>query len=357
MHILFLAKRYLPAVGGVERHVCCVTQALKQKDASLQITVITEQHDRSLPAHETLDGVDVHRIPLLPSTEQPDLKKSIWGWLDTNRKLVQAADYIHVHDVFFWLLPSLPGLWWTPIGITFHGYEPPGPPTIKQRFWHQLADLLSDGNICVGGFHQKWYGLAPDKVTYGAIEHADIPAPRSGGTSSQNRRLLFVGRLEEDTSIWPYLMAFHQVLKKSPASTLQLDVIGEGPLRDPLERYVKYAQLPVQFLGTQQVTTQTYQRYHASLVSGYLTMMESLAAGTPAIATYSTKLKKDYLMLTPFAEWIRIAEPGMALEQAMSEQLITGSPVSSDAQAWVEQQTWSSLAEQYLALWKRSYAR
>ena len=52
--------------------------------------------------------------------------------------------------------------------MTFHGYEGFEAPNWKQIFWHKLAAWLTKGNICIGDFHKKWYGVKPDFVSYGA---------------------------------------------------------------------------------------------------------------------------------------------------------------------------------------------
>lgn len=343
MKVVFLAKRYLPSIGGVERHIQNLSKQLRLQD--VEIVVITEKHDANLPDEEVLDGVKVLRIPLQPENN-PDIKKSIWGWVRAHKELFLHADKVHVHDVFFWLLPLLPQLTFKKIFMTFHGYEPPGPPNWKQKFWHQFADVATDGNICIGGFHQKWYGVHPDITSYGAVSETVHKLP-----ILKKNRLLFVGRLEQDTSIWAYVQAFAEVYTKNPKLTL--DVVGEGPLRAQLESFVKHAQLPVNFLGKQQMNIKNYRDYSVSCVSGYLTILESLAAGVPVLATYGTALKKDYLQLTPFAEWITIASPGKSLEHEMEKMITRQKEVAENAQAWVAEQTWEKLAGEYLSLWQR----
>lgn len=176
MRVIFLSKRYLPALGGVEKHIQKLSSALQQLHPNIHITVITEQHDSALLEHEQVAGVEIYRIPI-----STDLKQSIWTWITANISLLHSADLIHVHDVFFWVLPVLPSLRKKKIYTTFHGYEPPGPPNWRQRSWHQLAEVLSDGNICVGGFHPKWYGVQPSVVTYGAVDsHHSVRPFKSG---------------------------------------------------------------------------------------------------------------------------------------------------------------------------------
>jgi len=337
MHVVFLSKRYWPAVGGVEKHLQSLCDVLQKWRPDIQMTIVTEQHDTSLPTFEEQKNKTIHRIPV-----SSNIKKSIWSWMSAHRKLFESADLIHAHDVFFWMFPLLPN-WSLPrIYTTFHGYEPPGPPNKKQRNQHQIAEVLSDGNICVGGFHQKWYGVQPTRTTFGAVDESYLSSKK---TKAKSGTFVFVGRLDTDTGIWSYLEAFAKL--HAEEKNYQLDVVGDGPLRQQLELFVEQQNLPVRFLGSQTITPTLYQKYSASFVSGYLTILESLAAGTPVIATYGTPLKKDYLELTPFAQHISIAQPGTQLVTAMKGKHL----LSPDAQSWAHQQTWDKLAGQYLELW------
>ena len=352
MKVVFLTRRYWPSVGGVERHVQFLSQALLQQLPSIELQIITEQHDPSLPEKEIHQGLEILRLPLQPDTNNPDIKKSVWEWMRQHKMLLQNADIIHIHDVFFWLQPFLLSLRKPRIYTTFHGYEPPGPPTWRQRLMHQLAELQSEGNICVGSFHQKWYGVEPTVESYGAVEEAFANIPvlsktKSTSVRSSQRKYLFIGRLEEDTGIWAYLEAM-SALKERNELNFRLDVVGEGALNTQLQEFVKQTDLPVSFLGVQQATPQLYRSYDAACVSGYLSMLEALASGLPVVATYMTLLKKDYLLLSPFADWVSVAAPGAALATALQAPV----PLQPKAQAWAQRQMWAQLAAQYLRLWQ-----
>jgi glycosyltransferase involved in cell wall biosynthesis len=348
MHVVFLARRAWPHIGGVERHLQNLSRALQQQRPDIKISIITEQYDRALPLSEELDDVNIYRFPLLPNQEHPDIKRSAWRGVRQLFPILQTADVIHVHDVFFWLLPSWLRLLNKKIFITFHGYEPPGPPNHRQRFWHQLAELLTEGNICIGGFHQKWYGVQPTITSFGAVDHIKPPELKLDPKTSTHKKqpYVFVGRLADDTGIWQYLYALAS-RREQGVSVPAVEIIGEGPLRQQLETFVKDNQLPVKFLGSKQVTVETYQKYSASLVSGYLSILESLAAGVPVISTYNSLLKKDYLTQTPFVQWITVAAPGAELTSVLDQ----SKPVSLTAQSWTIAQTWYLLAARYLTLW------
>lgn len=348
MHIVFLSRRAWPAVGGVERHIFFLCQALLKNSSDIKISVITECSDPSWKAQEIHDGVTYYRFSLLPNAANPNVKLSVFKGMQLLLPILKTADVIHVHDVFFWLFPIFPQIFHKKIFMTFHGYEVPGPPNWKQRFWHQLAEVLSDGNICVGDFHQKWYGVNPTVVSFGAVEGLVSKIEKSVSTKTKTK-LLFVGRLENDTGIWAYLEAL-AIAKQKHDCEFELTVIGDGPLRTSLEFFVQDTHLPVKFLGQQKLTPKTYENFDASLGTGYLSILESLVAGVPVIATYVTELKKDYLEKTPFAKWIDISTPG----EKLAAELIKPHTLSPKAQVWAASQTWGYLAEQYIQLWKNN---
>src|SRR4051812_13147164 len=100
MTILFLARRFYPQVGGVEKHVLEISKRLVEKGH--KVIVITEHEDK-LKLKEIVDGIEVRRIKV---GKDGWLKKfRIWGALWDMRKVVRRADVIHCHDVFFWYLP------------------------------------------------------------------------------------------------------------------------------------------------------------------------------------------------------------------------------------------------------------
>ncbi len=338
MTILFFARRYLPHHGGVEKHIAGLCQALLQELPSARIILVAEKHLENLAEYEIINGIEVYRIPL---PDQKINKLAIWRWLSSHFHLLQAADIIHIHDVFFWLLPFRPLLFWKKFFITFHGYEPPGP-TWRQKFWHQVAELATEGSICIGGFHQKWYGVEPDSISFGAVNAARALEVRK---KSIPRNLIFVGRLAEDTGVQAYLQAV-KILTENKHS-MSLDIYGEGPLKLELESYVQVHKLSVTFHGVTEISAQLYQKYDLALVSGYLTILESMAAGIPVIAVHQTALKKDYLSETPFANWITIV-PSVT---AIADQLKKAELISPEAVKWANGQTWSKLAQLYLKLW------
>lgn len=363
MRVTFFTKRYWPAVGGVEQHLAGLIPALRQQLPGLELTVVTELHDPQLPVYEVVDGVSLWRVPGSELTNEREKKKLIWDWLWRHRKLLTQADLIHVHDVFFWLWPLLPSLWRQPIYTTFHGYEPPGPPTWKQLGWHQLAALLSDGTLGIGSFHQRWYQVQPDLISYGAISTppqisqqqtlptAALELPAAPSPAGRPRQLVFVGRLAEDTGIWLFLEALAAGQRSTAFPRYHLTMVGDGPERLAVTEFIRQAQLPVTLVGAQAEPQPYLEQAEVVLATGYLSMLAGLAAGRPVVASYGTALKRDYLVASPFAGHVTILPPGQPLQAGLATVIRQPATASATTMAWVRQQSWAKLATQYLQLW------
>jgi glycosyltransferase involved in cell wall biosynthesis len=336
MKIVFLAKRYFPHVGGVETHLGHIAQLLVEKGH--QITIVTESHQENLAFQENIDGVQIYRIPL----ERGQTNKfAIWSWVVSHISLFFEADIIHIHDVFFWVLPFYPILFWKKIFMTFHGYEPPQP-TEKQKRWHQVAAFLTKGNICIGGFHQKWYGVKPTIVSYGGVESmAAIGSDRT----LKKKSAIFVGRLAEDTSILKYLEAL-QILKEKNIE-IKLDVFGDGELREESENFVLKHNLSVKFYGFIPNAGKKMVEYSFAFTSQYLSLLEALQNHCSIISFAENELKNDYLTLTPFSKWITIAHSPKEIAEAVEQKKI----LPNEAVKWANEQTWEELANQYETLW------
>jgi glycosyltransferase involved in cell wall biosynthesis len=339
MKILFFSRRFAPHLGGVETHLKHICDELRSQH---EVTIITEQHDLKLPLHEVLYGVNVWRIPHSLNGS----KRGTWKWLLHHQKLLRSHDLWHVHDVFFWLLPFRFLFFWKRIFMTFHGYEPPGPPTKKQIFWHQLAALCTDGNICVGGFHQKWYGVDPTYVTYGGIE--PIKKKHVATSSDTKKKIIFMGRLERDTGIEQYLNAFKLLQEKD--HSYELDVYGDGPLHNRLTQQTKKEKLAVHFYGFISQPESQLTTAKIAFAAQYLAIINALANGVKVISYADTPLKKDYLQLTPFNKFITVASAPQQITEAVLEP--AQKSVVKEAQQWASAQTWTNVTRLYEQLWQ-----
>lgn len=352
MKIIHLARLYHPHVGGIEKHLEKINKKFIDKGHS--VTVITQQYKTNLPIKEKKDKVNIIRLARVKKEEfyKNKILYKIQTWLGIFKNLntLFKADIIHVHDVMWWLLPFY-FLLWNKIYITFHGYEGNDEPKFNQIFWHKLANILTRGNLCVGSFHQKWYKVNPTITTFGAVKSLEN---KSGGTlKSKNKKIIFIGRLAADNGIINYLKALK--ILKDKGHNYSLDVYGDGPLLKKSRKFVKKNNLKVVFHGAVNNAQKFLPKYNLGFISRYLGILEALSAKVYVIAQYNNQIKKDYLKLSPFGEWIDIVSSADNIADAvLSKQKLTQKDLNNikKSQKWANAQTWERMTENYLKLWQ-----
>jgi len=331
MKILFLTPQYLPHIGGVEKHI---SEVIAHFPPEYSVTIITARNNKTDPEHEKIDRADVWRMPT-------QTKKSIWSWLAHHLFLLREADVIHIHDVFFWILPFRLLFFWKKMYMTFHGYEAPGPIRLKHILWHQCAELCTDKNICVGSFHQNVYDVEPTLITYGGV------TPTEKTKKRKKKSILFVGRLDEDTGILRYMKAV--LLLQLQGDAYHLDIFGDGPLKKTLEKYISDYQLDAMLHGAVSDVDERFALYEIAFASQYLSILQALSAGTQVIAFADSAMKHEYLDSAPFSFWISIASTVQGIADAVRDQNdFAEEPIVN----WARGETWKKVSDLYLQVWK-----
>lgn len=332
MKIVHLCRRFYPDQGGVETHVLKVAEELIKRGHEQSVITLLNESDKN---HSK---INVIRIVVPSKGSAFKYKLAVWRGIWKNFHLLKQADRIQVHDVFWWLLPFLP-LLGGKVYTTFHGYEPPGPPTSVQKFWHRLAALLSKKTLGIGSIHERWYGVKTDAISFGAVD--PILFGKSGVRKDRKGRAMYLGRVSGDIGVMQYLEA----LRIQP---IPLDVYGEGELLEKAKQFVRQHALPVRFMGGVANAARLIGRYDLVLASSYLAILEALSVGKPVVAFYGSPLKQDYLLETPFARWISAASTPRAIA-AMLQRRLQNPPKA--AAIWARGQTWEKLADVYERLW------
>jgi len=341
--IVHFTRLYSPHVGGVEAHVSHLNAEFSKQ--GLSTVVITQRHDPKLKLVENNNQEIIYRLPVFnPNSNdfisQTIYKFKLWQSIWQLRKVWLSADVLHIHDVFFWLLPFWP-LIANKTHITFHGHENEGSPSWKQIWWHKVAAWLCRGDVAIGSFHPKWYGIKSQVVSYGAVN-----LEQKKLTKRKSSQLIFIGRLEAVNGLLPILNAL-SILKQNE-KLYHLDVYGEGPLLSQAKNYVKDHKLDVVFHGANPNARNYLALYQTAFVSRYLAILETLSSRTKAIAFSHNDLTEDYLSLAPFAKWISITHNPEEIIRALENQ----QSLSEKAVEWARKQTWEKLASQYMKLWQ-----
>ena len=356
MTIVFLARRFYPQIGGVEKHVLEVGKRLVKKGH--KVIVITElekntngqnYHSVSKSARLTgkVAGIEIFRINA--GADDWFKKFRVWKQLWKLKKIIISADIVHCHDVFFWYLPFRFLYPTKKVYTTFHGYEGNNIPNTKAKLMHKLAEKLSYGNICVGDFLKKWYGTKPTFVTYGAVNLSDSKTKNSKTNVSQKNSAMFLGRLEEETGILEYLKALNFLQERR--IILSLDVYGDGALKSESLNYSKTHNLRVNFKGFVGNASSFIKNYEYVFCSRYLGILEAMALQKPVFAQYNNEIKRDYLQMAPFAKYISITSDAALISNAVENYMEKKNLEVTRAYLWVKNETWEKMVNLYLRLW------
>lgn len=337
MNILFLSRLFYPNIGGVEKHVLEISRFLIKKGH--KVVIVTEQSSLKTKLNEVVEGIEIFRIPKLKGGKLKKFK--IWKWLWGNYELMENADIIHCHDVFFWYLPFRFLVPFKRVFTTFHGYE--GYP-LKQKdiLIHKISEKLSSGNICIGHFIKKWYKTNPSFVSYGGVDIAH----GSKFVGQNKNSAVFVGRLDEQTGILTYLDAVRKIRERIP--DFSLTVFGDGKFKEKIGK-------GVEFKGFINNAQKEIGKYNFTFASRYLSILEAMAAKRLVFAVYDNPLKRDYLRMTPFSKYITISGSSSELISKISfylDNIKEKEKKVREAFNWVKKYTWEEMANTYLKLWK-----
>jgi len=355
MKILFLTRRFYPSIGGVEKHVLEVAKCLIKKGH--KITVISElstsEEFRSPipPPRRSPFGSPSEVSPWLtiPVGKSEKLKKfKIWWWFFKNRTLIDQSDIVHAHDVAFWYFPFRFLYPKKRFYITFHGWEGKYPIPIKNKIIRKISEKLAWGNICVGDYIKKYYGTKADFVTYGGVEIKLKIKNEKFKIAIKNSKILFIGRLEEDTGLPVYLKAIEQ-FKSLKDPRPKIVFLGDGKLRKEAEKYGKV-------LGFVENIRPYILQSRFIFTSGYLAILEAMLNKKLVFAVDDNFLKKDYLEMAPFAKWIIIEKNPKKLQGKIKYYFShpeEEKKLVNKAYNWVKGQTWEKVTNIYLKLWKQ----
>jgi glycosyltransferase involved in cell wall biosynthesis len=337
LRVLMLTPSYAPRVGGVEKHVARVAGELAAR--GLQVTVATPRWDSAWPAEEATGAVRVLRL-------SPDRRA---GTRELG-PLVRQADLVHTHDAYPFLKYYLPYRFshpFLPVVVTFHGYEG-YPIPWEARLLRRLVLGLTRDRLCAGAFIPRWYHFDCDLITHGGT---DAPAQRP----PLGEGAVFVGRLEPDTGFLQYLEAL-ALLKAETGACPELQVIGDGSLRAAGEALAREASLPATFHGRLADPGPSLRQARYALVSGYLAILDAMAAGSLVLALHDNPLKHDYLRLFPGASLMVVAASPRELADWLTA--LGSDPASEERLAaaafdFAATQSWDRVADLTLDLYRR----
>ena len=347
MKIVFFVYRYWPSVGGVEKYVHELGKALYEMGHTVDVVAGTTTD--GLAAHETYEGIRIHRFP----AHRSPLRSRFW--LLRHLHLFARADVVHVSNTHMleYLWRMLGGLIdQRKVFLTRHGmsYDYPVPVTNTLRAKRSLH--LAAGVIHDGRFIEKWLGVPPDRCPdqgltpeASALPYVPEPPPDSA---------VFVGRIEQDSGIEIYIDAVRRLTQDAGIS-FRLDVYGGGTHLPAMRRMADDQNLPIRFHGRVANAQKFITDACFAFIDGRMAIQEAMARRRLVLAGYPNPLKRDYVAGEAFGPYLVPVGSGAELTDRVLHYIS-----HPDERAELVRRAydhactlrWSRTAEAYLSLWR-----
>ncbi len=237
LRVLMVTPRFAPEIGGVEHHVQEV--ASRAAASGCDVTVLTTDRSRRLPAAETRDGFTIRRVPAWPGERDwqvaPGLVRAITGG---------DRDVLHVQSYHTFVAPlamaaaRAAGL---PYVVTFHGggHSSAARHSIRTVQRKVLGPLLRSASalVAIADFEVAEYGaelgldadrfvMVPNGIDL--VDEATLPAlgPQEGTLIAS------IGRLERYKGHHRVIAALPHIAAQRP--DVRLWIAGDGPYEPEL---------------------------------------------------------------------------------------------------------------------------
>ncbi len=290
--IVQVGKYYPPHVGGIETHLQALCEGLK---TSHDVRVLVA-HDRRRDQDEIVDGVAIHRLGIqFKIAGAPVCPSMPW-------KIRRAgADIVHLH------LPNPAGMlailasgYRGPLVATWHSdvvrqrqlakmFEP-----IQRRFLANCHSLIATSPNYVESspdLHRfrKRTVVIPYGIGVKEFRNPPVAAVEAIRRGRSRPLLLAVGRLV-------YYKGFEYLVRAMAQIDATLFLVGDGPLRQPLERAARELGVAsrIEFLGEMQ-PREMVPYYHAADLfvlpsiarseAFGIVQLEAMACGKPVVNT------------------------------------------------------------------------
>jgi glycosyltransferase involved in cell wall biosynthesis len=317
LSVMMLTWEFPPRIiGGISPHVYYLSKSLAKN--GVKVYVVTCDFPKAA-AHEIVDDVEIFRID---SYNNPSPDFATWVYLMNLNMQEEAAailrslngkvDVLHAHD---WLVATagigLKHVFRKPLFATIHSTEIGRRNGIHfdyERMIHETEAWLTYEAwkvICCSDYmvsHVRWaFGLPPDKQimipngvnsdVYERIDKKNLTQFRSKFALSNERIVLFVGRLVYEKGVHVLVNAIPKVLEKVDAKFV---IVGNGYMKEQLSGLVKSLGIAQKVLFTGFVDDETLRKLQTcadvsvvpSLFEPFgIVALEAMAARSPVVVS------------------------------------------------------------------------
>ncbi len=315
--VMMLSWEYPPRViGGISPHVFFLSKNLVE--IGINVHVVTCDFPGT-PAHEVIDGVEVHRID---SYKNPSPDFSTWVYLmnmnmqkeaaKIAKKINKKIDVFHAHD---WLVATagigLKHVFRKPLLVTMHSTEMgrrDGLHTQTEKMIHETEAWLTYEAwkvICCSDYmvsHVGYaFGLPGDKLvmipngvrppTYQKTMKQCDKNIRAMFALPEEKIILYVGRLVYEKGIQILVNAAPKILEKVNAKFI---IVGSGYMKEQLSTIVKSMNLEKKILFSgfveEKILLKLQKCADVSVVPSLfepfgIVALEAMAAGSPVVVS------------------------------------------------------------------------
>jgi glycogen synthase len=359
LRVLQVSARFLPQVGGVERHMYEV--ATRLPDHGVAVEVLTTDAVGDLEPRETLSGIPIERVPAYPRHWDLYVAPGIY------RRIRRGGwDIVHVQGIHTFVPPfAMLAARRTriPYVVTFHtgGHSSRVRSRLRRWQWTALRPPLRDAAqlIAVSHFERRLFqrdlGLSASRfevIPNGARIDVDRSEFELGPVDPN--LILSVGRVERYKGHWRLLEALPALLQQRPAARLR--IVGDGPDREPLMRRAHELGIaekveigPIPTADRRQLIELLSRAGVFALLSEYeahgIAVMEALDLGRPVVVADTSGLSE--IAESGWARAIPLDAPPRLVATALLEAL--DSPGIAEAKL----PTWDEATERLAEIYRR----
>ena len=295
MRVLYFVDRFRPYIGGVEVISARILSALAER--GMEITVVTDYNKGELPDRETYLGLEVRRIEIDRVFRNSDLEG-----IATSRAEFGAIKREVRPDLLHMVFTGLPGLFFpvmtanispTPMVLSFHGSWP-----LVDLRTHALlrkAIELSDWLTACSDAALADLRALDDSIaarSHTILNGLEIPGREPSPVLLDPPVLLCSARVVPEKGLDLAIDAVALLRGEFPG--IRLRIVGDGPVKDDLERHVERLGLgsSVEFLGWRSPDSIAGFVDEASIIlvpsllEGFgLIALEGMLGGRPVVAS------------------------------------------------------------------------
>jgi glycosyltransferase involved in cell wall biosynthesis len=313
MHVIQVAPRFPPAIGGLEEHVYQISRELVRRGHNVAVVTSNESDGKACPVQtETVEGIRVYRFPLF----MPKMFRELWFIPEILKSFLQLrGDIIHVHGyrclssfnaVYFAQLRNIPSV------LTPHGIYPTRSvmnglaKAVFDRVFGRLLLSFSDKIIALSEHNRRLLlqvGASADKIVMvpngvNIEDYANLRRSKEilDELNSDGPLLLYVGRIDWNKRVENVVEAMPLILKDFPSARFVLVGPDYGNYVNMLMDLARKLEVEHSLVIAGNVSRDKLRQFYSVadvflLPSSYegfgLSMLEAMSSRIPVIASSS----------------------------------------------------------------------